>query len=219
MITRICVPLSTRNLCRRPCMGKRRHRSRFREMPLLMNCYASVILLRYPTATIVLLLFNVVFFLWDTVRCNKVEFNQPRFAQDASDDVKRTAIDSIYFSLGDFDFELWTEVSSSLAELASGYAALLYGSTATNDLPVEVHRAAAGRLACSYRAECLATENGIRHLIPFVWEHPNRPHESWWLRAPRRELRHSASSHWPCETTSLKRVGLCCSPRYSEVTM
>ncbi|RNF05033.1 hypothetical protein TcG_10756 [Trypanosoma cruzi] len=55
-------------------MGKRRHRSRFREMPLLMNCYASVILLRYPTATIVLLLFNVVFFLWDTVRCNKVEF-------------------------------------------------------------------------------------------------------------------------------------------------
>ncbi|RNE97277.1 mucin TcMUCII, partial [Trypanosoma cruzi] len=24
-------------------------------------------------------------FLWDTVRCNKVEFNQPRFAQDASD--------------------------------------------------------------------------------------------------------------------------------------
>ncbi|RNF04592.1 hypothetical protein TcG_10995 [Trypanosoma cruzi] len=151
-------------------------------------------------------------FLWDTVRCNKVEFNQPRFAQDASDDVKRTAIDFIYSSLGDFDFELWTDVSSSLAELASGSAALLYGSTTTNDLPVEVHRAAAGRLASSYRAECLATKNGIRHFIPFVWEHPNRPHESWWRRTPRRELRHSASSHWPCEAKSLKRVGLCCSP-------
>ncbi|ESS62106.1 hypothetical protein TCDM_10254 [Trypanosoma cruzi Dm28c] len=179
----------------------------------VINDYtAYVILLRYPTATIVLLLFNIVFFLWDTVRCNKVEFNQPRFAQDASDDVKRTALDSIYSSPGDFDFELWTEVSSSLAELASGSAALLYGSTATADLPVEVHRAAAGRLASSYRAECLAIENGIRHLIPFVWEHPNRPHECWWLRTPCRQLRHSASSHWPCETTSLKRVGLCCSP-------
>ncbi|ESS61069.1 hypothetical protein TCDM_11360 [Trypanosoma cruzi Dm28c] len=136
-------------------------------MLLLMDYTAYVILLRYSTTTIVLLLFNVVFFLWDTVRCNKVEFNQPRFAQDASDDVKRTAIDSIYSSPGDFDFELWTDVSSSLAELATGSAALLYGSTTTTDLPVEVHRAAAGRLACSYRAECLATENGIRHLIPF----------------------------------------------------
>ncbi|RNE97790.1 hypothetical protein TcG_12486 [Trypanosoma cruzi] len=151
-------------------------------------------------------------FLWDTVRCNKVEFNQPRFAQDASDDVKRTALDFIYSSLGAYDFELWTEVSSSLAELASGSAALLYGSTATTDLPVEVHRAAAGRLASSYRAECLATENGIRHLIPFVWEHPNRPHECWWLRTPCRQLRRSASFHWPCEAKSLKRAGLCCSP-------
>ncbi|PWU92599.1 hypothetical protein C4B63_36g96 [Trypanosoma cruzi] len=151
-------------------------------------------------------------FLWDTVRCNKVEFNQPCFAQDASDDVRRTAIDSIYSSLGAYYFELWTDVSSFLAELAFRSAALLYGSTATTDLPVEVHRAAAGRLASSYRAECLATENGIRHLIPFFWEHPNRPHESWWLRTACRQLRHSASFHWPCETKSLKRVGLCCSP-------
>ncbi|ESS61810.1 hypothetical protein TCDM_10563 [Trypanosoma cruzi Dm28c] len=158
-------------------------------------------------------------FLWDTVSCNKVEFNQPRFAQDASDDVKRTAIDSIYSSLGAYYFELWTDVSSSLAELAFGSAALLYGSTTTTDLPVKVHRAAAGSLASSYRAECLAIFNGIRHLIPFVWEHPNRPHESWWLRTACRQLRHSASSHWPCETTSLKIFGLCCSPRYSEVTM
>ncbi|KAF5220171.1 hypothetical protein ECC02_006847 [Trypanosoma cruzi] len=86
---------------------------------------------------------------WDTVSCNKVEFYQPRFANDASEDVKRTAFDSLYSSLGHYDFELWTDGSSSLAELASGSAAPLYGSTKTNDLPVEVHRAAAGRLACS----------------------------------------------------------------------
>ncbi|RNC39688.1 hypothetical protein TcCL_NonESM10928, partial [Trypanosoma cruzi] len=54
-------------------------------------------------------------------------------------------------------------------------AALLYGSTTTNDLPVEVHRAAAGRLARSYRAECLATEDGIRHLIPFCLETSQSP--------------------------------------------
>ncbi|PWV01894.1 hypothetical protein C4B63_3g873 [Trypanosoma cruzi] len=112
------------------------------------------------------LLFKIVFFPWDTVSCNKVRFYQPRFAQDASDDVRRTAIDSIYSSQGDYDFELWMDSPSSLAELASGYAALLYGSTTTNDLPVEVHRAAAGRLACTYRAECLAIENGFGHPIP-----------------------------------------------------
>ncbi|KAF8303792.1 hypothetical protein TcYC6_0041400 [Trypanosoma cruzi] len=86
---------------------------------------------------------------WDAVGCNKVEFYQPRFANDASEDVKRTAFDSLYPSLRHYDFELWTDGSSSLAELASGSAALLYGSTKKNDLPVEDHRAAAGRLACS----------------------------------------------------------------------
>ncbi|KAF8303502.1 hypothetical protein TcYC6_0038430 [Trypanosoma cruzi] len=86
---------------------------------------------------------------WDTVGCNKVEFNQPLFANDASDDGKRTAFDSLYSSLEDFDFELWTDGSSSLAELASGSAALLYGPTKTNDLPVEDHRVATGRLTCS----------------------------------------------------------------------
>ncbi|RNC46867.1 mucin TcMUCII [Trypanosoma cruzi] len=84
---------------------------------------------------------------WETVSCNKVEFNQPRFANDASDDVRRTAFDSLYTSLGDYDFELWTDGSSSLAALASGSAELLYDSTTTTVLPVEVHRAAAGRLA------------------------------------------------------------------------
>ncbi|ESS63503.1 hypothetical protein TCDM_08651 [Trypanosoma cruzi Dm28c] len=39
-------------------MGKRRHRSRFREMLLLMDCAASVTLLGYPTTTIVLLMLS-----------------------------------------------------------------------------------------------------------------------------------------------------------------
>ncbi|KAF5219411.1 hypothetical protein ECC02_007651 [Trypanosoma cruzi] len=85
----------------------------------------------------------------DTVSCNKVEFYQPRFANDASEDVKRTAFDSLYSSIEDYNFELWTDGSSSLAEVASVSAAPLYGPTKKNDLPVEVHRAAAGRLACS----------------------------------------------------------------------
>ncbi|RNF07986.1 mucin TcMUCII [Trypanosoma cruzi] len=86
---------------------------------------------------------------WDAVGCNNVEFYQPRFANDASEDVKRTAFDSLYSSLGDYNFELWADGSASLAELASGSAAPLYGSTKTNGLPVEVHRAAAGILAHS----------------------------------------------------------------------
>ncbi|PWV08757.1 hypothetical protein C3747_86g16 [Trypanosoma cruzi] len=166
MIMRICVPLSTPSLCRCPCMGKRRHQFRFRKMPLLMNYNASVIIgiprnhLRAPPLT------QRRIIPWDTVSCNKVGFYQPIFAQGISDDVKRTAFGSLYSSLGDYDFELWADGSSSLAELASGHAALLYGPNTANDLPVEVHRAAAGRLARSYSAECIAIEIGLRHLVP-----------------------------------------------------
>ncbi|ESS61663.1 hypothetical protein TCDM_10731 [Trypanosoma cruzi Dm28c] len=60
-VLRTCVPLSTRNLCRRPCIINWRHQSRFREMLLLMDYAAYVTLLGYPTATIALLLFNIVF--------------------------------------------------------------------------------------------------------------------------------------------------------------
>ncbi|RNC33163.1 hypothetical protein TcCL_Unassigned04158 [Trypanosoma cruzi] len=52
-------------------------------------------------------------FPWDTVSCNKVEFNQPCFAQGVSDCVKLMAIDSIYSSLGAYDFELWTSLPLS----------------------------------------------------------------------------------------------------------
>ncbi|RNC56297.1 hypothetical protein TcCL_ESM06168 [Trypanosoma cruzi] len=114
-------------------------------------------------------------FPWDTVGCNKVEFYQPLFAKDASDDVKRTAFYSTHSSLEDCDFELWTDGSSYLAALASGSAALLYDSTTTNNLPVEVHRAAAGSLARSYRAECLAIKNVFRHLIPPCLEKSQSP--------------------------------------------
>ncbi|ESS62021.1 hypothetical protein TCDM_10350 [Trypanosoma cruzi Dm28c] len=60
-VLRTCVPLSTRNLCRRPCIINWRHRSRLREMLLLMNCTAYVTLLGCPTTTIAPLLFNIVF--------------------------------------------------------------------------------------------------------------------------------------------------------------
>ncbi|EKG03695.1 hypothetical protein TCSYLVIO_005253 [Trypanosoma cruzi] len=83
---------------------------------------------------------------WDTVSCKKVRFYQPPLAQGVSDDVKRTAFGSIYSSLGNYDFKLWADGSSSLAALASAHAALFYDTTKTNDLRVEVHRAAAGRL-------------------------------------------------------------------------
>ncbi|ESS61791.1 hypothetical protein TCDM_10582 [Trypanosoma cruzi Dm28c] len=59
-VLRTCVPLSTRNLCRRPCIINWQHQSRLREMLLLMNYTAYVTLLGYPTTTIALLLFNIV---------------------------------------------------------------------------------------------------------------------------------------------------------------
>ncbi|RNC45479.1 hypothetical protein TcCL_NonESM04726 [Trypanosoma cruzi] len=147
-------------------MGKRRHQFRFRKMPLLMNYNASVIIGIPRNHLRALPLTQRRIIPWDTVSCNKVGFYQPIFAQGVSDDVKRTDFGSLYSSLGDYDFELWADGSSFLAELASGHAALLYGPTTANDLPVEVHRAAAGRLARSYSAECIAIEIGLRHLVP-----------------------------------------------------
>ncbi|EKF27564.1 hypothetical protein MOQ_008709 [Trypanosoma cruzi marinkellei] len=61
-IMRICVSLSTWNLYLRPCMGRRRLQSPFREMPLLMNYTAFATLLGYPTTTPLLLLPNIGFF-------------------------------------------------------------------------------------------------------------------------------------------------------------
>ncbi|KAF5216090.1 hypothetical protein ECC02_011162 [Trypanosoma cruzi] len=151
-------------------------------------------------------------FSWDTVICDRVGFYQPLFAKDASDDVRRTAFDSTHSSLGDCDFELWTDGSSYLAALASGSAALLYDSTTKNDLPVEVHCAAAGSLACSYRADCPAIENVFRHLIPpclGTSQSPTRMLEETdslsAIEAPRVAPR-------PCETALLSKFGLCCFP-------
>ncbi|ORC82649.1 uncharacterized protein TM35_000861020, partial [Trypanosoma theileri] len=70
-----------------------------------------------------------------------------------------------YTKLPSHRFELWTDGSSSLAERASGAAALLYDGTATHDKPLQIYHAAAGPLACSYRAECLALEGGLSHLL------------------------------------------------------
>ncbi|EKG00619.1 hypothetical protein TCSYLVIO_008427, partial [Trypanosoma cruzi] len=151
-------------------------------------------------------------FPWETVICNKVRFYQPLFAEDVSDGVRRTAFYSTHSSLGDCDFELWTDGHSYLAALASGSAALLYDSTTTNDLPVEVHRAAADSLACSYGADCLAIENVSRHLVPpclGTSQTPTRMLEETEslsaIEAPR-------VAHRPCETALLSKFGLCCFP-------
>ncbi|PWV14113.1 hypothetical protein C3747_39g190 [Trypanosoma cruzi] len=191
--------------------GKAATSIRFREMLLLMDCYASVTLLGHPTTTFAPLAQHRIF-PWDTVICNNVRFYQPLFAEDASDDVRRTAFYSTHSSLGDCDFELWTDGPSYLAALASGSAALLYDSTTTNDLPVEVHRAAAGSLACSYGADCLAIENVFRHLIPPCLETSQSP-------TPMLEETDSLSAmeaprvaHRPCETALLSKFGLCCFP-------
>ncbi|PWV21069.1 hypothetical protein C3747_4g337 [Trypanosoma cruzi] len=192
--------------------GKAATSIRFREMLLLMDYYASVTLLGHPTTTFARLLPSIEFFPWDTVSCSGVRFYQPLFAEDASDDVGRTAFYSTHSSLGDCDFELWTDGPSCLAALASGSAALLYDSTTTNDLPVEVHRAAAGSLACSYGAGCLAIENVFRHLVPpcpGASQSPTRMLEEAdslsAMEAPR-------VAHRPCETALLSKFGLCCFP-------
>ncbi|PWV17686.1 hypothetical protein C3747_17g487 [Trypanosoma cruzi] len=151
-------------------------------------------------------------FPWDTVICNKVRFYQPLFANDASDDVRRTAFDSIYSSLGDCDFELWTDGSSYLAALASGSAALLYDCTTTSNLPVEVHRAAAGGLACSYRADCLAIENAFRLFIPPCLGTSQSPTRMLEETDSLSAIEEPRVAHRPCETALLGKFGLCCFP-------
>ncbi|RNE95023.1 uncharacterized protein Tco025E_10231, partial [Trypanosoma conorhini] len=102
---------------------------------------------------------------WCTESCHKVCFFVPKFAKDAEDHVRRHAFETVYASLEPHELELWTDGSSSLPDLTSGSAALLYDVTRSDATPADVHRAAAGKLACSYRAECLAIENGFRHLL------------------------------------------------------
>ncbi|KAF8281906.1 hypothetical protein TcYC6_0006800 [Trypanosoma cruzi] len=157
------------------------------------------------------LLFNIEFSLG---HCDlqQSEILSATLFQDTSDDVRRTAFDSIYSSLGDCDFELWTDGSSYLAEPASGYAALLYDYTTANDLPVEVHRAAAGSLACSYRAECLAIENGFGHLIPPCLETSQSPTRMLEETDSLSAIEAPRVAHRTCETALLSKFGLCCFP-------
>ncbi|PWV19667.1 hypothetical protein C3747_9g264 [Trypanosoma cruzi] len=151
-------------------------------------------------------------FPWDTVICSGVRFYQPLFAEDASDDVGRTAFYPTHSSLGDCDFELWTDGPSYLAELASRSAALLYDSTTTNDLPVEVHRAAAGSLARSYGADCLAIENVFRHLIPPRLETSQSPTRMLEETDSPSAMEAPRVAHRPCETALLSKFGLCFFP-------
>ncbi|EAN86710.1 hypothetical protein C3747_162g24 [Trypanosoma cruzi] len=100
-------------------------------------------------------------FFCDNVSCSGVGVLQPRHAQDAPDGVRRSAVEAACASLGPYDPGRWTDGFSSLAEHASGSAALPLDSPDSR-APCRPHRAAAGSLACSCRAECPATEHGHR---------------------------------------------------------
>ncbi|KAF8291302.1 hypothetical protein C3747_57g153 [Trypanosoma cruzi] len=81
-------------------------------------------------------------FVRDTVSRDGVGIFQPRHAQDAPDGVRRSAVEAARTFLGPLHCQL---------------------TPRTAELPVGPHRTAAGSLACSCRAECPATEHGLRH--------------------------------------------------------
>ncbi|EKF27981.1 hypothetical protein MOQ_008285 [Trypanosoma cruzi marinkellei] len=81
---------------------------------------------------------------WDNVSCNEVGAIQPRQANEASDDVVGSALETVCASLGPCNAGRLTDGSSSPAVPAFGSAA-------------------AGCLACFCLAERPATEQGLRH--------------------------------------------------------
>ncbi|KAH9586723.1 hypothetical protein LSM04_008086 [Trypanosoma melophagium] len=82
-----------------------------------------------------------------------------------SPDVKLKAFNAVHTKLQSRRFELWTDGSSSFSERTLGAAALLYEGKQSSDQPLEICHAASGPLACSYKAECLALERGLSHLL------------------------------------------------------
>ncbi|PWV07139.1 hypothetical protein C3747_105g111 [Trypanosoma cruzi] len=101
-------------------------------------------------------------FARETVSCSGVGVFQPRHAKNALDGVRRSALEAACNPLGLYDAGRWTDGFSSLAEHASGSAALSLDSPDSR-APCGPHRTAAGSLACTCRAECPANEHGLRH--------------------------------------------------------
>ncbi|RNC34505.1 hypothetical protein TcCL_Unassigned02696 [Trypanosoma cruzi] len=151
-------------------------------------------------------------FPWDTVSCNKVEF--------ISHALPKTLLTASSARLLILFTPLWESMILNYGQTflplsPSSHLDPLHHCMAPPRQPISLWRSIVQQLAGSHahiEQSALPLEMALYISYLFAWKHPNRPHESWWLRTPRRELRHSASFHWPCETTSLKRVGLCCSP-------
>ncbi|KAF5217969.1 hypothetical protein ECC02_009149 [Trypanosoma cruzi] len=212
MIMGICVPLSTRNLCRRPCMGKQRHRSRFREMLLLMDCYASVTLLGNPTTTFARLLPNIEFFpgtLWVVIKWNFISHSLPK-----------TPLTMSSAQLFILLTPLWRIVILNCGRtvlhisLRSHLDPLRYYMTPPRQI-ISLWRSIVQQLAASHahiEQSALRSKMFLDISYLLVWKNPNRPHECWRKRTPCRQLRHSALPHRPCETALLKKFELCCFP-------
>ncbi|RNC40221.1 hypothetical protein TcCL_NonESM10322 [Trypanosoma cruzi] len=154
---------------------KRRHRSRFREMLLLMDCAAYVILLGYPTAAIVLLLFNIVFS--SGTLCVAIKWNLISHALPKTPLTTSSARLFILFT------PLWERMILNYGRTflhlsLSSHLDPLHYCMAPPRQPISLWRYIVQQLAGSHAhigPECLATENGIRHLIPFCLETSQSP--------------------------------------------
>ncbi|KAF5220183.1 hypothetical protein ECC02_006859 [Trypanosoma cruzi] len=148
----------------------------------------------------------------DTVSCNKVEFYQPLFAKDASDDGKRTAFDSLYSSI---EYYILNYGQTFLHPSLNSHLDPLQHYTAPQRQMISLWRSIVQQLADSHahrEQSELPLKMALDTSYLLVWKHPNRPHKSRWQQTPFRQLRHSALPHWPCETTLQSKFGLCCFP-------
>ncbi|RNC53476.1 mucin TcMUCII [Trypanosoma cruzi] len=149
------------------------------------------------------LLFNIEFFMGHC-ELQQSEIISATLFQDTSDDVRRTAFDSIYSSLGDYDFELWMD--SPPLPLNPHLDPLHYCTTPPRQM-MPLWRSIVQQLAGSrahIEQSALPSKMALGILYLLVWKYPNRPHEFWWQRTPCQQLRRSVA-HWPCETALLKR--------------
>ncbi|KAH8619570.1 hypothetical protein ERJ75_000151000 [Trypanosoma vivax] len=63
----------------------------------------------------------------------------------------------------DFDYQVWTD-GSVVLDVSSGAGALVYPKEGRREKVV----LGAGSLACSYRAECVAMEAGLKRLVEVI---------------------------------------------------
>ncbi|ESS60321.1 hypothetical protein TCDM_12164 [Trypanosoma cruzi Dm28c] len=103
---------------------------------------------------------------WDAVGCNNVEFYQPRFANDASDDDKRTAFNSIYISK---EIIILNYGQTVLHHSLHSHLDPLHHYTAPQGQMVSLWRSIVQQPAYSHahrEQSALPLKIGFRHLIP-----------------------------------------------------